>query len=313
MNEKEISTDVFTINARQGIFPQPYGTVLIMSPWNYPLILSIEPLIGAISAEILKELIHKYLDIECYTVITEPETGQFLTTLKFDYIFYTGSTRVGRLVYQAASQRLTPVTLELGGKNSCYVHSDADLKKAATKIAWVKTINAGQICISINCILAHKSIVDQLIEEIIKSLRTFYGEIFGPIIPVLSVENETEAIDYINSQFLPKPLQVYLFTYSAPIIERFKIETISGGLTINETFLQMSSMNLPFGGVGESGLGKYHGYTSFETFSHHKSIFYKSFNIPLMESILYPPYTEKTKKITQVFMSKEYTKLCTFL
>uniref|UniRef100_A0A6G3MGS9 Aldehyde dehydrogenase, dimeric NADP-preferring (Trinotate prediction) n=1 Tax=Henneguya salminicola TaxID=69463 RepID=A0A6G3MGS9_HENSL len=192
MNEKEISTDVFTINARQGIFPQPYGTVLIMSPWNYPLILSIEPLIGAISAgntvilktselvphtsEILKELIHKYLDIECYTVITEPETGQFLTTLKFDYIFYTGSTRVGRLVYQAASQRLTPVTLELGGKNSCYVHSDADLKKAATKIAWVKTINAGQICISINCILAHKSIVDQLIEEIIKSLRTFYGE-----------------------------------------------------------------------------------------------------------------------------------------
>jgi acyl-CoA reductase-like NAD-dependent aldehyde dehydrogenase len=284
------------------------------------------------------------------------ETNQELLAQDFDYIFFTGSTRVGKIVMEAAAKNLTPVTLELGGKSPCIVDESADLETAARRIAWGKFVNAGQTCVAPDYLLLQSSIKKKFLEYFEKAVTDFYGEnpkespdyprivnedhhkrlagylddgkvflggdtdskdcyisptvltniregaaimeeeIFGPILPVLSYKELPEAIDMIQSK--PKPLALYLFTKKKEA-EKAVLEKCSfGGGAINDTLAHLGNHNLPFGGVGSSGMGAYHGKRSFETFSHIKSIMKKSFwlDIPFR----YAPYEGKLKWVKRV-------------
>jgi aldehyde dehydrogenase (NAD+) len=348
------------------IYPEPLGVVLIISPWNYPFSLAISPLIGAIAAgncaiikpseitpqtsRLLNEIIKKYFDSAYLTVVEGGvETSQELLAEKFDYIFFTGGTAVGKIVMEAAAKHLTPVTLELGGKSPCIVDTDINLEHSATRIAWGKFINAGQTCIAPDYLLVDKKIKVNLLKEIQNRIKEFYGdhpakspdyariisqkhfnrlvsflkdgdiftggesnaselyiaptlidnvsldtplmqeEIFGPILPVIEYTNIEEAIDLINSR--PKPLALYLFSNNKNLQQKILQQTSSGGVCINDTIVHVGVTALPFGGVGDSGMGQYHGKASFDTFSHYKSVLQKQFW--LNSKLLYPPYEGK--------------------
>lgn len=329
------------------IYPEPLGVVLIIGAWNYPFNLIISPLVGAIAAgnctivkpselashtsRLLAEIIGKYFQ-PSYIVVIEGglEISQQLLAAKFDHIFFTGSTSVGKIVMEAAAKNLTPVTLELGGKNPCIVDDDIHLEHTIRRIAWGKFINAGQTCIAPDYLLVNQKIKVKLLNNLEKCLQEFYGEhpekspdyariisqkhfdnliqllkdskisfggdnnretlyiaptlidnvsftdtimqeeIFGPILPIVEYDDITEAIAWINSQ--PKPLAVYLFSQNKSLQKRVLQATSSGGFCINETVMQFGVLSLPFGGVGNSGIGSYHGKASFDTFSHHKSV-----------------------------------------
>lgn len=365
---KRRKTTITNQIASSKIYSEPYGIALIMSPWNYPFILTMEPFIGAIAAgncAIVKpskdspgtskviEVILNEAFCDSYAAVVQGgrEANKSLLEQKFDYIFFTGSVEVGKVVMEAASKNLTPVTLELGGKSPCIVDETANIDLAARRIVWGKFINAGQTCVAPDYIYVHHSIKEALLHEMKKYIVKFYGknpctnddypkiisvkhftrlqgllkgehiviggesseatrqisptildqvtwnsrimqeEIFGPILPVLEYQNMEEAISKITRR--PKPLALYFFTRSRKN-ERKVIKNISfGGGCINDTMMHLASSYLPFGGVGESGMGSYHGKASFDTFSHQKSILKKSnlFDLPLR----YPPYLNHIK------------------
>jgi aldehyde dehydrogenase (NAD+) len=351
---------------RSFVVRDPLGVVLIIAPWNYPVGLLLSPLISAVAAgnaavikpsevtahtsAALAELLPKYLDPDAIALVEGgvPETTALLEQ-RFDHILYTGNGAVGRVVMEAASQHLTPVTLELGGKSPCIVDRTADLEVSARRIAWGKFMNSGQTCIAPDYVLADEAIEQPLIAEIERAVRSFYGddpsassdyarvvngrhherltrllggeeiafggasdagscyieptvlrnvspdspvmrdEIFGPILPVLRVRNVDEAIRFVNAR--EKPLALYLFSKDASAEQRVLEQTSSGGACINGTILQIGNSAMPFGGVGPSGMGAYHGRFSFETFSHRKAVLRRGFRFDL--KLMYPPYTDR--------------------
>ncbi|MFP7479515.1 aldehyde dehydrogenase [Terribacillus saccharophilus] len=344
---KEVPTAVSHEGAKSFIKPEPYGSALVIAPWNYPFQLAVSPLVGAIAAgntAVLKpsELTPKTSAIlstifnenfpEAYLRVVEGEVETSTALLKedFDYIFFTGSTGVGKIVAEAAAKHLTPMTLELGGKSPTIVHKDANLDEAAQRIARGKFANAGQTCVAPDYLLVHSSVKETLLEKLKDVITAAYGdnivqnpnfghvvserhfdrlagflnngtvaaggqsdrsqliieptildsiswddpimqdEIFGPILPVITYDDPADIIDRIVRR--PKPLALYLFSEDKDFHEEI-LNTISfGGGAINDTISHMTSHYLPFGGVGASGMGAYHGKASFETFSHYKSI-----------------------------------------
>ncbi|WP_138498032.1 aldehyde dehydrogenase [Nostoc sp. PA-18-2419] len=366
-----VSFDFFSYSA--SIYPEPLGVVLIIAPWNYPFQLMIFPLIGAIAAGncaiikpseiashtsgIVSKIISKYFQ-PAYIAVVEGgiEASEKLLAEKFDHIFFTGGTAVGKIVMAAAAKHLTPVTLELGGKSPCIVDTDINLEHTTRRITWGKFINAGQTCIAPDYLLVDKKIKKDLIDGIEKCLREFYGdhpanspdyariisqkhfdrlvkflengeviiggetksseryiaptiinnvsledfimqeEIFGPILPIIEYTDITEAIALINSR--PKPLALYFFSQNKNLQKQVLEETSSGGVCINDTIMQVAVSSLPFGGVGDSGIGNYHGKASFDTFSHHKSVLQNSFWLDL--KFRYAPYKDKLPLIKKL-------------
>ncbi|KAI1283710.1 Aldehyde dehydrogenase family 3 member A2 [Halotydeus destructor] len=369
-----VAKEMMTMFDSPVIMYEPYGTVLIIAPWNYPIMLTFSPLIGAIAAgncailkpselvpnttSLLAELIPEYMDKECYQVITGgPEETQFLLKEKFDYIFYTGSTRVGQLVYEAAAKHLTPVTLELGGKSPVIIDdSVTDLETTARRLLWGKWANAGQTCIAPDYVLCSAKVQEKLVQHAAAILKGFSGnnannnyngdycaivtdnhfkrletliktskgdialggncdagsrkieptvvtnvqsddslmkdELFGPILPIMTIKSTEEAINYINSN--EKPLALYIFSTDEAMTNKVLRETSSGAVCVNDVILQFTVGDFPFGGVGASGIGKYHGKHSFELFSNNKPVLTRGF-APVLERLAnfrYPPYTD---------------------
>jgi len=354
------------------IVPEPYGQVLIISPWNYPVNLTIAPLASAIAAgnvislkpsefsthtsALLEKLFKQYFPENYIHLFQgEKEVSQALLEERWDYIFFTGSPRVGKIVMQKAAENLTPVTLELGGKNPVYVDKSANIKLAAKRIIWGKLLNAGQTCIAPDHVYAHADIAEKLMDYMVQHIREFWGEepsdhpdypniinkekaerlknlitdcdikwsgkidtdakkispvivkncpethplmqeeIFGPILPVISVNSDEEAIEKIKSR--PKPLAMYVFSTNKIQINRIEKSISSGGMCINDTIMHITNPRLPFGGVGNSGMGAYHGKYGFETFTHYKSIMRKS-NLT-DPALRYPPYTPFKLKLAK--------------
>lgn len=348
---------------------EPYGNVLIISPWNYPFLLSIEPLVGAVAAgnciilkpseyskhtsALIRQMIEDVFDSGHVCVIEgDSEVSSELLKLNFDYIFFTGSAQVGQLVYQAAAKHLTPVTLELGGKSPCIISDSIPLKTTVKRIIFGKFLNAGQTCVAPDYILVQEQLKFFLYDYIDQFIHEFFGdnplesenlckiinqkhfnrlihlldnqdiilgghydtktlkiaptiienvdlnspimkeEIFGPILPIITYKNIDEVINYINKQ--DKPLALYLFSDNKIEQTRILTETSFGGGCINDTINHLSNQNLPFGGVGLSGIGHYHGKYTYETFSHKKSIMHKSIRIDT--PLRYYPINSKIMK-----------------
>ena len=343
---KRVPTPIFLFPSSCFIQPEPLGVVLIVAPWNYPFQLIMLPLIGAISAgncavvkpslatptvaNLLGNLLARYFDAQNVAVVFgEIETNQYLFQIPFDLIFFTGSSYLGRIVMEAAAKNLTPVVLELGGKSPCIVDQSTQVDLAAKRIAWGKTINAGQTCTAPDYLFIHESLKNKFIESFQKHVLAFFGEnpatnefypkiihqaavtrlagylkdgtivcggdydvadqyvaptiitdvtfesrvmqeeIFGPILPLFTFTHLDEVVSFINKR--PKPLALYYFG-DKKTAEKVINETSSGGVCINDVLIQVANHHLPFGGVGNSGMGAYHGHKSFETFSHNKSI-----------------------------------------
>lgn len=370
---KKVPTPIDQFPASAKIYPEPLGVVLIIGPWNYPFQLMISPLVGAIAAgncailkpselaantaRVVTELVENTFDPE-YIISVEGgvETSQQLLAEKFDRIFFTGGTKIGKIVMEAAAKNLTPVTLELGGKSPCIVDTTVDLDRAAKRITWGKFINAGQTCIAPDYLLVDRRVKSNLLENIKKYIGEFYGddpsqspdyarlisqrhfdrvaefindgkaivggqtkpeeryiaptvldevsweapvmedEIFGPILPVLEYTDLNEAIDRINER--PKPLALYLFSQDQQIQQQVLDRTSSGGVCLNDTVMHVGITELPFGGVGDSGIGSYHGKASFDTFSHYKSVLKKGMWLDL--DWRYAPYKGKVDIIKRV-------------
>lgn len=370
---KKVSTSIDLFPSSAQIYPEPLGVVLIIGPWNYPFQLMISPLVGAISAgncatikpsemaantsRVVREIIEKTFE-PAYIAVVEGgvETSQQLLAEKFDHIFFTGGTKIGQIVMQAAAKNLTPVTLELGGKTPCIVDTEVNLEHTAKRIVWGKFINTGQTCIAPDYLLVDRSIKKDLLAGIENCIKEFYGEdpakspdygriinpkqfdrlagllkdgeiitggktnredryiaptvidqvswdapimedeIFGPILPVLEYTDLTDAIAKINDR--PKPLALYLFSKNKEKQQRVLQETSSGGVCINDTVMQVGVSELPFGGVGNSGIGSYHGKASFDTFSHQKSVLKRSFLLDL--DWRYAPYQGKLDLLKKI-------------
>lgn len=353
------------------IYSEPYGTVLVLAPWNYPFQLLMAPLIGALAAgntvvlkpsevspvtsSLVANLINKNFDPRLLRVVEGgiPETTELLDQ-KFDYIFYTGSGSVGKIILEKAAKHLTPVTLELGGKSPCLVYSDK-IDLSAKRIMWGKFFNAGQTCVAPDYVILPAKDREKFIASCSNWLKYFYGEniqastdygriinekhferlsgylnkskvlvggetdsytkyispsivsanlqdpimkeeIFGPILPIIELDTMGEAIDLVNS--MDKPLAAYAFVDNEVQKKRIIAEISSGGMVINDTIIHLSNERLPFGGVGASGMGGYHGKFSFDLFSHKKSVMKRSF---LFENNLrYPPYKNKLSIIRKI-------------
>jgi acyl-CoA reductase-like NAD-dependent aldehyde dehydrogenase len=361
-----VSPAQFPASAR--VYPEPLGVVLIIGPWNYPFQLMTTPLVGAIAAgncailkpselavetsKLITNLIQKTFD-PAYIAAVEGgvETAQTLLDQKFDHIFFTGGTKVGQVVMEAAAKQLTPVTLELGGKSPCIIDHEVDIQVAAKRIVWGKFLNAGQTCIAPDYLLVDQSIKSELLTALQQTIHDFYGEnpqespdyarmispkhwqrltqfldkgnivtggqtnleekyiaptiidgvswedpvmqdeIFGPILPILEYQSLEKAIAQVNER--PKPLALYFFSTNSAKQQQVLQGTSSGGVLFNDTVLHVGSQFLPFGGVGNSGIGSYHGKASFDTFSHYKSVLKKTFRFDI--PFRYPPYLKKLK------------------
>lgn len=361
---QKIATSIDVFPAKAWIEPQPLGVVLIIGPWNYPFQLLMSPLVGAIAAgncailkpsefapataKVVAQIIASIFDPNYVAVVEGDATvSQELLAEKFNHIFFTGGTAIGRKVMQAAAAQLTPVTLELGGKSPCIVEKTARLDYTAKRIAWGKLINSGQTCIAPDYLLVDRRIKDEFVAHLLQAVKSLYGdnpqtnpdygrivnqrqlarlvslidpakvllggesnpddrylaptildrvtwddpvmeaEIFGPILPILTYDDLDQAIAQINDR--PHPLALYLFSQDEGIQRRVLQSTISGNVCLNDTVLQVSLPSLPFGGVGESGMGRYHGKASFETFSHFRSVLKRSMLLDL--DFRYAPYT----------------------
>ncbi|MBT3418299.1 MAG: aldehyde dehydrogenase [Flavobacteriales bacterium] len=373
--KKRVNTNLANFPAKSYIIPEPLGTVLVISAWNYPYQIALIPAISAIAAgntvvikpseipnntsKILAELINTNFDESHLSVIEGGvETTTELLQQKWDKIFFTGSTPVGKIVYKAAAENLTPVTLELGGKSPTFVLADCNIKITAKRIVWAKFLNAGQTCIAPDYLLVEEKIKEQLLlalkkeienaypnnnevqenyvqivneknfnrlEQLIPTDKIYYGgetnvknrfiqptllhninfedsimqeEIFGPILPVIYFENLEDVITKIKER--EKPLSLYVYSKNKIIIKKILHEVSFGGGAINESLVQMSNPNLPFGGVGASGIGAYHSKTGFDTFTHYKSILHKT---SWMEPTLkYMPFTKLKKKILKFLL-----------
>ena len=358
MKIRRVKSEITNFPAKNLISPSPYGVVLIMSPWNYPIFLTLAPLAGAIAAgncvvikpsnysshtqDIIEKMILSTYDNQYVAVVKGGrEENQELLNQKFDYIFFTGSTSVGKVVMEKAARNLTPVSLELGGKSPTIVTEDAMIDLAAKRIAFGKLINVGQTCVAPDYILVHKKNQEELIFRLKKYINQFYGEqplknpdygkiisrkhfdrlvsllkdqevafggeydaekekiaptiltnvdlesevmqeeIFGPILPIIAYDNLEEAIEIVKSK--PHPLALYLFTTSKKTVHQVLNSVQFGGGNINDCIMHVASHHLPFGGVGESGMGSYHGKASFETFTHYRSLISKSnlYDLPI--------------------------------
>lgn len=353
---------------------EPLGVALIIAPWNYPFQLTMVPLVAAMAAGncavikpselapytgmAIEELVTRYLDPGYVSVVNGgPDVSKELLAQRFDHIFFTGGARIAKIVMQAASNYLTPVTLELGGKSPCIVDKDVKIEYAARRIVWAKFFNAGQTCVAPDYLLVDEAIREKFVEALKKTVIKFYGtdpkespyyariinrphfdrlysymdqgdiiiggqalaqdlyiaptlmdnvstespvmqeEIFGPILPVLTYHDLPDAIDFVNSR--SKPLALYLFTSDKKKQEQVMINTSSGGYCMNDALVQLASPHLPFGGVGDSGMGLYHGKAGFDTFSHTKSIVKNTlrYDIPLR----YVPYRFKLSLVKWLF------------
>ena len=366
---QRVRTGLAQFPASSYLAPEPYGSCLIMSPWNYPFQLAMVPLIGAVAAgntvvlkpskdaphtnQVLADIIQEvFLPGHVSLVTGGREENTALLAQRFDYIFFTGSVAVGKVVMEAASRHLTPVTLELGGKSPVIVHQDANLKLAARRIAFGKLLNAGQTCVAPDYLLVHQQVKDKLLallkQEITAMLaqpetlahiinqkhverlqgllaneaRVWGGqiearrmqpalveldsmdsplmqeEIFGPILPVLSFATLEEAIGLVKQY--EKPLALYLFAQSSASQQEVLQHLSFGGGCINDTVLHYSNLHLPFGGVGHSGMGSYHGKRSFDTFTHYRGILRKHRWPDL--SARYLPYTAFKHWLTRLFL-----------
>lgn len=364
MKPERVRTSLIAMPGKSYIYREPLGVTLIIAPWNYPFQTAILPLVGALAAgncvvikpsevapqtsALIAKWLPRYMDRRAVAVV---EGGVAETTAlleeKWDHIFYTGNGTVGRVILEAASKHLTPVTLELGGKSPCIVDETADLDSAAKRIVYGKFFNAGQTCVAPDYVLVHDEVHDALVNRMVSSIRELYGdepknspdlariindrhharltrlldggdivtggetdseqryvaptilrnvkeddpvmqeEIFGPILPVISVAEVGEAIELVNRK--PKPLALYFFSRNEEAQERVLRKTSAGGTTVNHVWMHVGVSALPFGGVGASGMGSYHGRHSFETFSHKRGVLKKPTfgDLPLA----FPPYT----------------------
>ena len=373
--QKRVSTNLANFPAKSYIIPEPLGTILVISAWNYPYQLSLIPAISAIAAgntvvikpseipnntsKILAELINSNFDKKHLCIIEGGvETTTELLQQKWDKIFFTGSTPVGKIVYKAAAENLTPVTLELGGKSPTFVLADCNIKITAKRIVWAKFLNAGQTCIAPDYLLVEKKIETKVLEALKKEIQEFYplseninenyvqivnernfnrlkqliptdkiyhggettienrsiaptllhkinfddsimeDEIFGPILPVIAFENLEDVIIKIKER--EKPLSLYVYSKNKKKIKKILHEISFGGGAINESIVQISNPNLPFGGVGASGIGAYNSKAGFDTFTHYKSILHKT--SWLEPNIKYTPFTKFKMRILKFIL-----------
>lgn len=373
--DRRVKTPLAQFHARSFTVQEPYGIVLIMSPWNYPVLLTLEPLIGALAAgnccvvkpsayapatsRALARLLRELYPEE-YVAVVEGgrEENRSLLEQRFDYIFFTGGVKVGRMVMEKASAHLTPVTLELGGKSPCIVDRTANLRLAARRLVFGKYLNCGQTCVAPDYVLAERSIREELLFYMKKEVRRQYGEaplsnpsygrmvnrkhfdrvrslidpqkvayggsceektlrieptildrvtgddavmqeeIFGPVLPILTVDSMDEAYAFVKAR--PKPLALYLFTGDRRTEARFLKQVSYGGGCVNDTIIHLATSQMGFGGVGGSGMGSYHGKKSFEAFSHEKSIVKKFTWLDL--PMRYQPYNQMKEKLVKMFV-----------
>ena len=370
---RRVRTHLFQFPASSYIYPEPYGISLIISPWNYPFQLVLGPLIGSIAAGncsivkpseyaphtagVIGEIIGEHFDPDYIAVVEgDAQVSSALLDQPFDYIFFTGSQAIARIILAAAARHLTPVTLELGGKSPCIVDRGVGLDSTARRIVSGKFINAGQTCIAPDYLLVHRSVKAELLIRIQDHIRRFYGEdpqqspdypriinarhfkrlaafltngriisgghtdpedlyiaptlmddiawndpimqdeIFGPLLPVIGYDDLSEAIS--QARTLPRPLALYFFSNNRQRKERILKEISFGGGCINDTLLQFASPYLPFGGVGSSGMGSYHGKASFDSFSHQKSILKKHLGLDI--PLRYPPFKNKLELLKKL-------------
>ena len=375
---EKVKTPVYLMPSKSYVMYEPFGVALIIAPWNYPFHLMFAPLVGAISSgccavmkpspysqntsEVMQKIIDETFDRHYITMFQgHRDVNQALLAQKFDFIFYTGSPDMGRVVMEAASKNLTPVVLELGGKSPCIVDRDCNIDFAARRIVWGKTINAGQTCVAPDYLMVHRDVKDELIKKMIYYVEKFYGddmqkshgfcriindkaynrlvsylnegkiiyggkcdkderyiqftllglgqqttdngqqtsnvmstEIFGPILPVIEFDNINKVSEFIANR--PKPLALYYFGDDEGAEDILRTTT-SGGVCLNDTILHVANEHLPFGGVGESGMGKYHSKESFLAFSNKRAVLKSSNRIDFM--MKYPPYDklEMIKKL----------------
>ena len=375
MRSKRVSTPTAQFAAKSFRSPSPYGTVLIMSPWNYPVLLTLDPLIDAIAAgntavvkpsayapctfDVMKTMIEECFPAHYVAVVDGGRAeNQALLQQRFDMIFFTGGKTVGREVLRHAAEYLTPVTLELGGKSPCIVDSTAKIRLAAKRIVFGKYLNCGQTCVAPDYILCDKRIRDELITAILAEIEKQFGkeplknpnygkiinekhferilglingeklvyggqsepeslriaptvlnnitwddavmgeEIFGPLLPILTFDTLNEALDTVESH--PHPLALYFFSEDKAAQKKVLDTCRFGGGCINDTIIHLATSNMPFGGVGESGMGSYHGRVGFETFSHYRSIVDKKTWMDL--PIRYQKYTGLKEKMMRMFL-----------
>jgi len=369
---KRGKTPMSHLPGKSRVYAEPYGTVLVIAPWNYPFNLAMAPVIGAISAgntvflkpssaspmtsKVLYKILTSVFPTEWVAVFQEEEVKNFMLELQYDYIFFTGGADVGKMVMEKAAVHLTPLTLELGGKSPCIVLDDADFTIAARRLAWGKFFNCGQTCVAPDYLLISEQSKKPFFEAVKKEVKKFYGEdpasspdfariisdrhwarvekllhkgkiviggetdkktryiaptiidgitpkdpimqeeIFGPVLPVITISSIDDAINFINER--PKPLALYLFTSKRKNSKRFINETSYGGGCINDTLKHFANGHIPFGGVGKSGMGSYHGKGSFDTFTHYKSVYY---NINLIDlPLIYAPYSKLAAKLIKM-------------
>ena len=370
---RRVKSGIGQLPGKSYVCPEPYGVVLIMAPWNYPVQLCLMPLVGAISAgncavvkpsayapessRVISKLIESAFPTGFVTAVGGGrDANKALLDEPFDYIFFTGSVAVGKTVMEAAAKRLTPVTLELGGKSPIIVDETANLPLAARRIAFGKVLNAGQTCVAPDYLMIEKSVEAPFIEEYKKALADFFPdgdmsgmvriindkhfervcnildnsgsiaiggardaetrfiepavltdvpidspamqqEIFGPVLPVLPYEKLDDCIDFIRSR--PKPLALYIFSENKMNQEKVLNSCSFGGGCINDTVIHLASSHMSFGGVGESGMGSYHGKKSFDTFTHYRSVLKQG---KLDVKLRYFPYKSGKEKITRIIL-----------
>ncbi len=370
---RRVKSGIGQLPGKSYVCPEPYGVVLIMAPWNYPVQLCLMPLVGAISAgncavvkpsayapessRVISKLIESAFPTGFVTAVEGGrDANKALLDEPFDYIFFTGSVAVGKTVMEAAAKRLTPVTLELGGKSPIIVDETANLPLAARRIAFGKVLNAGQTCVAPDYLMIEKSVEAPFIEEYKKALADFFPdgdmsgmvriindkhfervcnildnsgsiaiggardaetrfiepavltgvpvdspamqqEIFGPVLPVLPYEKLDDCIDFIRSR--PKPLALYIFSENKMNQEKVLNSCSFGGGCINDTVIHLASSHMSFGGVGESGMGSYHGRKSFDTFTHYRSVLKQG---KLDVKLRYFPYKSGKEKITRMIL-----------
>lgn len=373
--EKRVLTPISQFHAKSFVKKEPYGVVLIISPWNYPFLLSIQPLLGAISvgnctilkvpkdsvctSKIIKEMIEDIFKEEYIAVVNgDKEISNQLLEQNLDYIFFTGGPKVGKIIMKKAAENLVPVTLELGGKSPCIIEKSADLKLAAKRIVFGKFLNSGQTCVAPDYLLVEQEIKEDFIKYLKDFIKIFYTneplkneyytkiinerhfnrlinlirgekiifggdidrenlkieptildkitldspimqeEIFGPILPIITVKDISQVKEIILKG--EKPLSLYLFTKNKRVEKEILNDMSFGGGCINDTIIHLATSKMPFGGVGGSGMGSYHGKYSFDTFSNDKSIVKKYNWIDL--SIRYLPYSDLKMKILKIFL-----------
>ncbi|XP_015680997.1 aldehyde dehydrogenase family 3 member B1-like, partial [Protobothrops mucrosquamatus] len=388
MKDESVNKNLLTKLDCAFIRKEPFGVVLIIGAFNFPIQLTLLPLVGAIAAgncvilkpsevsscteKLLAEALPCYLDPQTFAVVTAgpEETGKLLEN-KFDYIFYTGSVRVGKIIMTAAAKNLTPLTLELGGKSPCYVDENCCFPNAANRIVWGKFVNAGQTCIAPDYLICTLETQEKLMPCLRQAIREFFGndpkgssdfgrmvndrhfqrvrallecgrvviggetdeceryiaptvladvkewepimqeEVLGPILPIFTVNNIEEAIHFINCR--ERPLAAYAFSCDSKVVNRVLDSTTSGGFCGNDTLLHASLITLPFGGIGCSGFGKYHGKFTFDTFTHFRGCLLRYIGLEAINRIRYPPYNDNNLRMAVASMEVKRRGMCTLL